>query len=52
MRVEYVVESAWKAAIAQLSKSDIDFSTGTIEDMFIIIHNPESLHKLYGMNYV
>jgi len=52
MRVEFYSEKAWKEAIAELTKTSVDFSTGTIEDMFIIIHNPDNLHLAYGWSYV
>ena len=52
MKVEFYSEQAWKDAVAELSKTSVDFSTGTIEDMFIIIHNEENLHLTYGWSYV
>ena len=52
MRIEFTSEKGWKYACERLALTNIDYSTGTIENMFIIIHNPASLNKLCGAMYV
>ena len=48
MKIEFTNIEGWKDACARLANTTIDYPTGTTENPFLIIHNPDQPWKLCG----